>query len=183
MFYDGVFVPDDRIVDRVVIGAGARNRPGANGWALPIAAVYLGVGQAALDAACAYAQDPRAPVAGPPDRRAAAHPGLDRGRWRSPCPPPAPCCTRRRAPGWSRRLCAARWGRRSRWRSICVPTRPARWTDKALRVAGGFSLTSALPLERYFRDARAGLFQPAAGRSRRRMIGRAALGAGWRLSD
>ena len=33
-------------------------------------------------------------------------------------------------------------------------------TEKALRVAGGFSLTRALPLERHFRDARGGLFQP-----------------------
>jgi alkylation response protein AidB-like acyl-CoA dehydrogenase len=33
-------------------------------------------------------------------------------------------------------------------------------TETALRVAGGFSLTRALPLERFFRDARGGLFQP-----------------------
>jgi len=33
-------------------------------------------------------------------------------------------------------------------------------TETALRAAGGFSLTCALPLERYFRDARGGLFQP-----------------------
>ena len=33
-------------------------------------------------------------------------------------------------------------------------------TDTALRVAGGFSMTKSLPLERYFRDARGSLFQP-----------------------
>ena len=37
-------------------------------------------------------------------------------------------------------------------------------TDKALRVAGGLSITRSLPLERFFRDARAGLsheFKPS----------------------
>ena len=66
VFYDGVFVPDERIVERVVIGQGGRNRPGTNGWALPIAAVYLGVGQAALDAACAYARERVPPSLGRP---------------------------------------------------------------------------------------------------------------------
>ena len=48
-------------------------------------------------------------------------------------------------------------------------------TEKALRVAGGQSLSSDLPLERYFRDARAGLMQPPAGDTALEIIGRAAL--------
>lgn len=48
-------------------------------------------------------------------------------------------------------------------------------TEKALRVAGGFSLTKELPLERYFRDARAGLFQPPQDDLALGQIGRAAL--------
>ena len=48
-------------------------------------------------------------------------------------------------------------------------------TDKALRVAGGFSLTRDLPLERYFRDARAGLFQPPQDDLALAQIGRDAL--------
>jgi alkylation response protein AidB-like acyl-CoA dehydrogenase len=53
--YERVFVPEERIVDRVAIGVGPRKKPGSSGWALPIAAVYLGIGQAACDAACDYA--------------------------------------------------------------------------------------------------------------------------------
>ena len=68
--YDGVFVPDARIVERVKIG-GERKRPGTSGWNLPLAAVYLGIGQAACDAACHYANNrvPAAlgePIAGQP---------------------------------------------------------------------------------------------------------------------
>ncbi len=48
-------------------------------------------------------------------------------------------------------------------------------TDKALRVAGGTSITKALPLERYFRDVRAGSMQPPSGDTALEMIGRAAL--------
>lgn len=44
-------------------------------------------------------------------------------------------------------------------------------TDKALRVAGGLSLTRALPLERYFRDVRAGLMQPPSGDTALEIIG------------
>jgi alkylation response protein AidB-like acyl-CoA dehydrogenase len=48
-------------------------------------------------------------------------------------------------------------------------------TEKALRVAGGTSITKALPLERYFRDVRAGSMQPPSGDTALEMIGRAAI--------
>lgn len=48
-------------------------------------------------------------------------------------------------------------------------------TDKALRVAGGLSLTKALPLERYFRDVRAGLMQPPSGDTALEIIGQHAV--------
>lgn len=48
-------------------------------------------------------------------------------------------------------------------------------TDRALQVAGGISLTAALPLERYFRDVRAGSMQPPSGDTALELIGRAAL--------
>lgn len=48
-------------------------------------------------------------------------------------------------------------------------------TDKALRVAGGSSLTDAMPLEQYFRDVRAGLMQPPSGDTALEIIGRNAL--------
>lgn len=50
-------------------------------------------------------------------------------------------------------------------------------TEKALRVAGGTSITKALPLERHFRDVRAGSMQPPSGDTALEMIGRAAIEA------
>jgi len=48
-------------------------------------------------------------------------------------------------------------------------------TDQALRVAGGMSLTRTLPLERYFRDVRAGTMQPPSGDTALEAVGRAAI--------
>lgn len=50
-------------------------------------------------------------------------------------------------------------------------------TDMALRVAGGQALTHALPLERYFRDARGGMSQPPSGDTALEIVGRAAIEA------
>ncbi len=51
-------------------------------------------------------------------------------------------------------------------------------SETGLRVAGGFSLSRNLSLERHFRDARGGAVPAAAGRSGARLIGRDAL-ASW----
>lgn len=48
-------------------------------------------------------------------------------------------------------------------------------TDQALRIAGGTSITKALPLERYFRDVRAGSMQPPSGDTALEIVGRAAV--------
>ena len=53
----------------------------------------------------------------------------------------------------------------------------AQASETALRVAGGFSLTSDLSLERHFRDARGGLFQPPQDDLALGVIGRDALSA------
>lgn len=47
-------------------------------------------------------------------------------------------------------------------------------TEKALRIAGGISISKALPLERYFRDVRAGLMHPPSGDIALEIIGRGA---------
>jgi alkylation response protein AidB-like acyl-CoA dehydrogenase len=52
-----------------------------------------------------------------------------------------------------------------------------RITDKALQIAGGSAITRALPLERYFRDVRAGLMQPPSGDTALEILGRAAIDA------
>lgn len=48
-------------------------------------------------------------------------------------------------------------------------------TDLALKVAGGSSITPDLPLERHFRDVRAGSMQPPSGDTALEIIGRAAI--------
>ena len=48
-------------------------------------------------------------------------------------------------------------------------------TDRALQIAGGTSITKALPLERFFRDVRAGSMQPPSGDTALELIGRAAI--------
>ncbi|MBL8045009.1 MAG: acyl-CoA/acyl-ACP dehydrogenase [Anaerolineales bacterium] len=48
-------------------------------------------------------------------------------------------------------------------------------TDKALKVAGGASITAALSLERHFRDVRAGPMHPPSGDTALELVGRAVL--------
>lgn len=50
-------------------------------------------------------------------------------------------------------------------------------TDKALQIAGGASISSDLPLERFFRDVRAGAMHPPSGDGAYEMIGRTATEA------
>lgn len=50
-----------------------------------------------------------------------------------------------------------------------------RGTEKALTIAGGASISQNLPLERFFRDVRAGSMHPPSGDTAYEMIGRAAI--------
>ena len=49
-------------------------------------------------------------------------------------------------------------------------------TDAALKLAGGASLSPELPLERFFRDVRAGLMHPPSGDAALELVGRGRLG-------
>jgi alkylation response protein AidB-like acyl-CoA dehydrogenase len=49
-------------------------------------------------------------------------------------------------------------------------------TEKALHVAGGLSITRALPLERHFRDVQAGAMHPPSGDAAFEIVGRQAIG-------
>ena len=49
-------------------------------------------------------------------------------------------------------------------------------TEAALRLAGGSSLSPELPLERHFRDVRAGLMHPPSGDAALELVGRRSLG-------
>jgi alkylation response protein AidB-like acyl-CoA dehydrogenase len=178
VYYENVFVPEEWLVNRRPIGvAAAPNQPlGFNAWSLTIVAVYLGIGQAACDAACDYANGRVPPSLGKPIAElphiqqwiGQMQVALDAAR----------AMLYDTARAWVERpdlrptlgaaLAASKYLATNAACSV---------TDTALRVAGGFSLTRALPLERYFRDARAGLFNPPQDDLALAQVGRAALAA------
>jgi alkylation response protein AidB-like acyl-CoA dehydrogenase len=172
--YDHVFVPDARIVERIAVG-GPRKAPGTNGWNLPLAALYLGIGQAACDVAAHYANNRVPPALGKP---IASAPHVQ--QWlgemdvtlraaRAVLHDAARTFVAGNVPrDFGATIAAAKY--------LCTNA-ACTVTETALRVAGGFSMTRDLPLERYFRDARGGLFQPPQDDLALGTIGRAALEA------
>jgi alkylation response protein AidB-like acyl-CoA dehydrogenase len=146
------------------------------GWsAFGGAAVFLGIGQAARDAAVTFAQERRPTgMAGPiaelqtiQHRIAAIELDLLQARtllyataeWWVECP------QERDAQMW--RLAAAKYA---------VTTAVIRATDAALKVAGSAGLAATSPLQRYFRDARTAIGQPPIEDVALTTIGKAALG-------
>jgi alkylation response protein AidB-like acyl-CoA dehydrogenase len=164
---EGVHVPEADVVQR----GGERRMP--NGWfPLMMASVYLGAALAARDALIRYALE-RVPTAlGKP---IASLPKIQRqigemdvalqaaqlllldaaGAWDAAGAPALP------------RVTAAKY--------FAVET-ACRVTEQALEAAGGASLTAALPLERHFRDVRAGRMQPPSGDTALESVGQAAIG-------
>jgi alkylation response protein AidB-like acyl-CoA dehydrogenase len=172
--YDHVFVPDARIVERVPIG-GPRRVQGGSPWNLPLAAVYLGIGQAACDAASHYANNRVPPALGKP---IAAAPHVQ--QWIGEMDVilrGARAVLHQAARAWVAGERPADFGASIAAAKFLCTNAACKVTEIALRVAGGFSMTRALPLERYFRDARGGLFQPPQDDLALGMIGRAALEA------
>lgn len=173
--YDRVFVPDERIVERVVIGQ-PRRAQGGSTWNLVLAGVALGIGQAACDAAAHYANH------------------------RVPAALGQPIATQPHIQQWIGQMDVALRGARAALHDtaraasagvlaeseigpavaavkyLCTNA-ACSVTDTALRVAGGFSMTKSLPLERYFRDARGGLFQPPQDDLALMLLGRTAMAA------
>jgi len=173
--YDKVFVPDHMVVERLPIGQHRRPQ-GGSAWALPLAAIALGIGQAACDTACHYANNRVPSALGQP---IASQPHIQ--NWigqmdvqlraaRAVLHDTARACVAGRLTGAAitPAVAAAKY--------LCTSAACA-VTEIALRVAGGFSMTRALPLERYFRDARGGLFQPPQDDLALMMIGRVAMEA------
>jgi alkylation response protein AidB-like acyl-CoA dehydrogenase len=175
LYLEDVFVPDAWLVDRRPIGvqAAPNQRPGMNAWGLTIAAGYLGVGQAACDAACDYANTRVPPSLGKP---IAELPHIQ--QWIGSMQitlAAARAVLHDTAQAWveqpERRVALAPNIAAAKYlatNAACTAS------ETALRVAGGFSLTRDLPLERLFRDARAGLFHPPQDDLALALIGRTA---------
>jgi alkylation response protein AidB-like acyl-CoA dehydrogenase len=184
--YEDVFVRDEWVVERRPIPGPAeraapkpptgKGAPGLGPWSLTVAAVYLGVGAAACRAAADYANAriPSSlgkPIAETPHVQqwiGQMEIGIDAARaqlfetarlWRD-----HPELRDELAP----QIAAAKY--------LCTNAACAA-SEIGLRVAGGFSLTPELSLERHFRDARAGLFQPPQDDLTLALVGKNALAA------
>lgn len=168
-------VPHDHMIGRSDPGAKDPTKSTLNAWfTLTVSAVYLGVAQAALDAAAGYAQE-RVPTAlGKP---IAELEGVQRRLGQAEL-----LLTQARAllyqvaqdwddfPQRRQELSPALMATK-----ITVTNNAIAAVDHCMRVAGGASMTKALPLERYYRDVRAGLHHPVNDDQALPMFGQIAL--------
>ncbi|NJN14948.1 MAG: acyl-CoA/acyl-ACP dehydrogenase [Oscillochloris sp.] len=175
LWLEDVVVPDAWVVDRKPLGAPAGKSNAAAAWfGLTLAAVYLGIGQAASDAVCAYANQrtPTAlgkPIATLPNiqrRVGELQVQLDAARAHLYAVAGAYAADQSQRAELGPAVAAAKY--------LCTNAAVAA-TDQALRIAGGFGLTRRLPLERYFRDVRAGLTHPPSDDQALELVGRDAL--------
>jgi alkylation response protein AidB-like acyl-CoA dehydrogenase len=128
-------------------------------FALTLAAVYLGIGQAAVDCVVDYAKK-RIPTAlGKP---IATLPLIQRRLGEASIPlQAARALLHDVATTWSNDPAARiHLGPRIAAAKYAATNAAVVATDHAMRAAGGFGITRDLPIERFFRDVRAGLTHP-----------------------
>lgn len=169
--FDNVFVPNEFRLPQ------PKGLPGSKGsdWSLLGSAVYLGIGQAARDFAVAFAKDRVPSGLGTPIaelqtvQHRIAHIEILLAQARSLLYGTAETWAEqpesRESIAWQ--MAAAKYAATNN--AIAV-------TDQALRVVGSAGLQRTLPLERYFRDVRAGLGNPPVDDVALTLIGKAALG-------
>ncbi|MCB8945039.1 MAG: acyl-CoA/acyl-ACP dehydrogenase [Ardenticatenaceae bacterium] len=169
VFFEDVLLPHDHLVE------GSNGRGAPNVWfPMMMSAVYLGTAVAARNSTIRFALE-RVPTA--LGKSIATLPKIQRQIGEMDVALQA-----------ARALLlevAGEWGGDNEQRAAYLPriaaakmmvTQTANMTtEMALQIAGGSSITRALPLERYFRDVRAGAMQPPAGDTALEMVGRAAI--------
>jgi alkylation response protein AidB-like acyl-CoA dehydrogenase len=171
VYFNNVVVPAENVVER------GEGKPAASVWfPMVMAAVYLGTALAARNEVIRFALE-RVPTAlGKP---IATLPSIQRQIGEIDVALQATCALFFQVAGeWTEDDAdrAAIMPRITAAKTLVMET-ANEVTEKALRIAGGASLTRALPLERYFRDVRAGLMQPPSGDTALEIIGRAAVEA------
>jgi alkylation response protein AidB-like acyl-CoA dehydrogenase len=176
VIYTDVAVDDAWLIERKSAGAPSPAEPptGMAWFALTLASVYLGIGQAAVDCIARYANT-RVPTAlGKP---IASLPHIQHRIGEASIPlQAARALLYDVADSWSEqpdtrmelapRIAAAKYAATN---AALVAT------DQALRIAGGFGITRDLPLERFFRDVRAGITHPPNDDTALELVGRAVL--------
>ncbi|MBZ0302343.1 MAG: acyl-CoA/acyl-ACP dehydrogenase [Anaerolineae bacterium] len=171
VYFENVIVPEDHLLRRS--GAGSQ-KPGPNAWfPLMTAATYLGEAIAARDAAIRFALE-RVPTA--LGKSIATLPKIQRQI--------GEIDTSLQAARLLLLAAAGAWDARetNAWAQVVAAKHFANETailatDLALRVVGGQAITGALPMERYFRDARGGITHPPSGDTALEIVGRAAIDA------
>ncbi len=173
VYFHDVAIPSDQLLSRQ-----NDKTPGPkNAWfAMTLAATYLGTASAARNAVIQYALERVPSALGKP---IATLPTIQRQIGELDMHLQAAQTLLLDA--------AAHWNGSPKTRDACYPSivaakqfateTAARVTDMALRIAGGAALTRDLPLERHFRDVRAGFMQPPSGDTAYEMIGRGAIDA------
>lgn len=171
---EGAFVPDDRLVTQTDRSRPAPAPADGGGWLLHIPACYLGIADAARTFAIRFASEYRpnslpGPIADLPH-------------------------IQQLIGGMEEELSVARtylyaladrWDRLPEQRAALRPefgiakkravAAALTIVDQAMRIAGGASLSRTLPLERYYRDVRAGLHNPPMDDAVTRMLAQRAL--------
>jgi alkylation response protein AidB-like acyl-CoA dehydrogenase len=154
-----VHAPLKALIERRPLGQPSKKTHDGNGWLLHIAACYLGLAQAARDFALRFAVDYVPPSVGKPI---------------SELPK-----VQERLGEMERDLytaealiyyTAAKWEKETEDKRRVQPeigvakfqatNLAVRIVDQAMRIVGGRSMLKAFPLERYYRDVRAGLHNP-----------------------
>jgi alkylation response protein AidB-like acyl-CoA dehydrogenase len=176
VLYHDVPVADDWLIERKSAAATSPAEPpyGMAWFALTLAGVYLGIGQAAVDAVARYANTriptalgkPIATLATVQHRIGEASIPLQAAR----------ALLYDVADTWSEDPTARMTlGPRIAAAKYTATNAALVATDQALRIAGGFGITRDLPLERFFRDARAGITHPPNDDAALELVGRDVL--------
>ncbi len=170
-----VRVNDNFKITQSPVGYPDPNKATQNAWfALTVSAVYLGVGVAAQKVALQFAHE-RVPTAlGKPIatlesiQRRLGETEFALGSARA--------ILYHAADQWDRQPDSrAEMGDTIMIAKIAVTNAAIKIVDDAMRVVGGASMTHQLPLERYYRDVRAGLYHPPTDDSALPLLGRVAL--------
>jgi alkylation response protein AidB-like acyl-CoA dehydrogenase len=168
-------VPDKMRISQVPVGYPDPNKAVQNAWfALGVSAVYLGIAAAAQKVALEYAHE-RTPTA--LGRPIATLESIQRRLGESELTiQVARSVLYRTAEQWDRQPEErGNMGEAIMIAKLTVTNSAIKIVDDAMRVVGGTSMTHQLPLERYYRDVRAGLYHPPADDSALPLLGRIAL--------
>jgi alkylation response protein AidB-like acyl-CoA dehydrogenase len=168
-------VPDRMRISQAPVGYPDPNKAVQNAWfALGVSAVYLGIAAAAQKVALEYAHQ-RIPTAlGKP---IATLESIQRRLGETELTiQVARSVLYRTADQWDKQQEErANMGEAIMIAKVTVTNSAIKIVDDAMRVVGGMSMTHQLPLERYYRDVRAGLYHPPADDSALPLLGRIAL--------